>query len=56
VVVTGGVAYLTAAEWRDRRRLQSDQQSAKRDKRALKRDAKRDQSRDQKAFKRDPKS
>jgi len=56
VVVTGGVTYLTAAEWRDRRRLQSDQQSAKRDKRALKRDAKRDQSRDQKAFKRDPKS
>ncbi|GAB4356165.1 MAG: hypothetical protein Fur0042_25470 [Cyanophyceae cyanobacterium] len=25
VVVTGGVAYLTAAEWRDRRRQQRDQ-------------------------------
>lgn len=24
VVVTGGVAYLTAAEWRDRRRQQRD--------------------------------
>ncbi len=29
VVVTGGVVYLTAAEWRDRRRRKRDQDSAK---------------------------
>ncbi len=30
VVVTGGVAYLTAIDWRDRRRRKRDQQSTKR--------------------------
>jgi heme/copper-type cytochrome/quinol oxidase subunit 2 len=30
VVVTGGVAYLTAAEWRDRRRRKNDQTAPKR--------------------------
>jgi hypothetical protein len=30
VVVTGGVAYLTAAEWRDRRRRKNDQAAPKR--------------------------
>jgi hypothetical protein len=30
VVVTGGVVYLTAVDWRDRRRRQRDQQSTKR--------------------------
>ena len=30
VVVTGGVAYLTAADWRDRRRRKNDQDSVKR--------------------------
>ncbi|MBU6229632.1 MAG: hypothetical protein KGQ93_08050 [Cyanobacteria bacterium REEB459] len=29
LVVTGGVAYLTAAEWRDRRRRKLDQDSAR---------------------------
>lgn len=29
VVVTGGVVYLTAADWRDRRRRQRDQDAAK---------------------------
>jgi hypothetical protein len=27
VVLTGGIAYLTAAEWRDRRRQQSDERT-----------------------------
>jgi heme/copper-type cytochrome/quinol oxidase subunit 2 len=40
VVVTGGVAYLTAAEWRDRRRRKNDQQTAKRDPQIAKRSAK----------------
>jgi heme/copper-type cytochrome/quinol oxidase subunit 2 len=40
VVVTGGVAYLTAAEWRDRRRRQNDQQTSKRDPQISKRSAK----------------
>lgn len=30
VVVTGGVIYLTAADWRDRRRRKNDQDSIKR--------------------------
>lgn len=30
VVVTGGIAYLTAAEWRDRRRQERERRSAKR--------------------------
>ncbi|MBD2427821.1 hypothetical protein [Phormidium sp. FACHB-1136] len=30
VVVTGGVAYLTAADWRDRRRRKNDQDAVKR--------------------------
>jgi len=30
VVVTGGVVYLTAADWRDRRRRKRDQESIKR--------------------------
>ena len=30
VVVTGGVAYLTAADWRDRRRRKNDQDTVKR--------------------------
>ena len=30
LVVTGGIAYLTAAEWRDRRRRDSERRSAKR--------------------------
>jgi hypothetical protein len=29
VVVTGGVAYLTAADWRDRRRRKNDQDAVK---------------------------
>lgn len=29
VLVTGGVVYLTAADWRDRRRRKRDQESAK---------------------------
>lgn len=40
VVVTGGVAYLTAADWRDRRRRKNDQQAAKRDSQTSKRRAK----------------
>jgi heme/copper-type cytochrome/quinol oxidase subunit 2 len=32
VVVTGGVVYLTAVDWRDRRRRKRDQQSTKRGK------------------------
>ena len=30
VVVTGGVVYLTAADWRDRRRRKNDQATPKR--------------------------
>ena len=30
VVVTGGIGYLTAVEWRDRRRQDSDRRSTKR--------------------------
>lgn len=30
VVVTGGVTYLTAADWRDRRRRKNDQDAVKR--------------------------
>ena len=30
VVVTGGVVYLTAAEWRDRRRYKADQAPVRR--------------------------
>lgn len=30
VVVTGGVVYLTAADWRDRRRRKNDQDAVKR--------------------------
>ena len=40
VVVTGGVAYLTAADWRDRRRRKNDEQTAKRDRQVSKRRAK----------------
>ncbi|MBD2109608.1 MULTISPECIES: hypothetical protein [unclassified Nodosilinea] len=40
VVVTGGVAYLTAADWRDRRRRKNDEQTAKRDRQTSKRRAK----------------
>ncbi|MGB3136042.1 MAG: hypothetical protein WBG38_19525 [Nodosilinea sp.] len=40
VVVTGGVVYLTAADWRDRRRRKNDQQTAKRDPKIAKRRAK----------------
>lgn len=40
VVVTGGVAYLTAADWRDRRRRKNDEQTAKRDRQSSKRRAK----------------
>jgi heme/copper-type cytochrome/quinol oxidase subunit 2 len=29
VVVTGGIVYLTAADWRDRRRRKRDQESTK---------------------------
>ena len=29
VAVTGGIAYLTAAEWRDRRRQERERRSAK---------------------------
>jgi len=32
VAVTGGIAYLTAAEWRDRRREERERRSAKVDK------------------------
>jgi heme/copper-type cytochrome/quinol oxidase subunit 2 len=32
VVVTGGVVYLTAVDWRDRRRRKRDQQATKRGK------------------------
>ncbi|MGB3202643.1 MAG: hypothetical protein WBA99_17180 [Nodosilinea sp.] len=40
IVVTGGVVYLTAADWRDRRRRKNDQQTAKRDPLVAKRRAK----------------
>lgn len=40
VVVTGGVVYLTAADWRDRRRRKNDQQTAKRDPQIAKRSPK----------------
>lgn len=40
IVVTGGVVYLTAADWRDRRRRKNDQQTAKRDPKIAKRRAK----------------
>lgn len=40
IVVTGGVVYLTAADWRDRRRRKTDQQTAKRDPQVAKRRAK----------------
>ncbi|HSM81876.1 MAG TPA: hypothetical protein VLS96_09325 [Nodosilinea sp.] len=40
VLVTGGVAYLTAADWRDRRRRKNDQQTAKRDPQISRRAAK----------------
>ncbi|MGF1519170.1 MAG: hypothetical protein ACFCVB_15415 [Nodosilinea sp.] len=40
VVVTGGVVYLTAADWRDRRRRKNDQQTAKRDLQVSRRSAK----------------
>ncbi len=40
VVVTGGVVYLTAADWRDRRRRKNDQQTSKRDPQLSKRSAK----------------
>jgi hypothetical protein len=36
VVVTGGVVYLTAADWRDRRRRKNDQDATKRRPRAKK--------------------
>jgi hypothetical protein len=36
VVVTGGVVYLTAADWRDRRRRKNDQDATKRRSRAKK--------------------
>ena len=39
VVVTGGVVYLTAADWRDRRRRKNDQQTAKRDPQVSRRSA-----------------
>ncbi|HEY9734622.1 MAG TPA: hypothetical protein V6D06_00015 [Trichocoleus sp.] len=34
VVVTGGIFYLTAAEWRDRRRRKRDQESVQRPRRS----------------------
>jgi len=34
IAISGGVAYLTVAEWRDRRRRESDRQVAKSDRRS----------------------
>jgi len=36
VAVTGGIAYLTAAEWRDRRRQERERRSAKDERRPAK--------------------